>query len=197
MLIAFEGPDEVGKSTSAAALTSFDGPIYNATKTNHRLAQLIIADDHDLVQTFDRIDWFSHMVYRLALPDHEWNDDRPRTVFAMPDTHLVLKMHRPDSIIEASDEPGYTPSKVAAVNEMYYYQVDFLMALNRLKKYSLFKTVSVIEVVNDQRAGTFTQSLIAFDSPTNGWTREMLLHRLVDSDQSLLEFLREEDRKIG
>lgn len=197
MLIAFEGPDEVGKSTSAATLTSFDSPIYNATKTNHRLAQQALGGDHDLVQTFDRIDWFSHMVYRLALPTHEWNDDRPRTVFAMPDTHLVLKMHQPGSIIEAPDEPGYNPDKVAAANEMYYYQVDFLMNLNRLKDYALFKTVSIIEVVNDQRAGTFSQYLVAFDSPTNGWNRDMLLHRLVDSDQSLLEFLRGEDARIG
>ncbi|QZD98634.1 thymidylate kinase [Microbacterium phage Jemerald] len=197
MLIAFEGPDEVGKSTSAKALTSFDSPIYNATKTNHRLAQQAIGGAHDLVQTFDRIDWLSHMVYRLALPAHEWNDDRPRTVFAMPDTHLVLKMHRPGSIIEAADEPGYSPDKVAAANEMYYYQIDFLMNLNRVKDYSLFKTVSIIEVTNDQKNGTFSQHLVAFDSPTNGWSRDVLLHRLVDSDLSLLDFLRGEDARIG
>lgn len=198
MLIAFEGPDEVGKSTSAKALTSFNSPIYNATKVNHRLAQQALGGDRNLVQTFDRIDWFSHMVYRLALPGHEWNDDRPRTVFAMPDTHLVLKMHRPGSIIEAPDEPGYNPEKVSAANEMYYYQVDFLMALNKIKDYSLFKTISIIEVVNDQKAGTFQQHLMAFDSPTNGWSRDIIsLNRLVDSDKSLLEFLREEDRKIG
>ncbi|WNM75091.1 thymidylate kinase [Microbacterium phage Morrigan] len=197
MLIAFEGPDEVGKSTSAKALTSFDSPIYNATKTNHRLAQQAMGEAHDLVQTFDRIDWLSHMVYRLALPDHDWNDDRPRTVFAMPDTHLVLKMHTPGSIIEAPDEPGYNPAKVAAANEMYYYQVDFLMQLNRMKDYQLFKTVSIVEVRNDQKNKSFTQQLTVFDSPTNGHTRDMLLHRLVDSDKSLLEFLREEDRKIG
>ncbi|QWS69712.1 AAA-ATPase [Microbacterium phage WilliamStrong] len=201
MLIAFEGPDEVGKSTSAKALTSFDEPVYNATKTNHAALSMAVRNppegEADIVGTFDRIDWFSHMVYRLALPTHEWNDDRPRTVFAMPDTHLVLKMHQPGSIIEAPDEPGYNPEKVAAANEMYYYQVDFLMALNRLKGYALFKTVSIVEVVNNQQAGTFSQQLVAFDSPTNGHTRDMLLHRLVDSDQSLLRFLREEDRKIG
>lgn len=197
MLIAFEGPDEVGKSTSAAALTSFDSPIYNATKANHRRAQQALGGDHDLVQCFDRIDWFSHMVYRLALPTHEWNDDRLRTVFAMPDTHLVLKMHHPDSVIEAPDEPGYTAHKVSAANEMYYHQVDFLMHLNRIKEYELFKTISIVEVVNDQVDKVFKQRLIAFDSPTNGHTRDMLLHRLVTDDTSLLEFLREEDRKIG
>ncbi|QCW22314.1 thymidylate kinase [Microbacterium phage Luna18] len=197
MLIAFEGPDEVGKSTSAKALTSFMEPVYNATKENHAKLAMSVRNEAGLVGTFDRIDWFSHMVYRLALPTHEWNDDRPRTVFAMPDTHLVLKMHTPGSIIEAPDEPGYTPGKVAAANEMYYYQVDFLMQLNRLKDYQLFKTVSIVEVRNDQKNNSFTQQLTVFDSPTNGHTRDMLLHRLVDSDESLLEFLREEDRKIG
>lgn len=197
MLIAFEGPDEVGKSTSARALTSFDAPTYNATKVNHAKLAMAVRNDLSLVGTFDRIDWFSHMVYRLALPTHEWNDDRPRTVFAMPDTHLVLKMHKPGSIIEALDEPGYNPSKVAAANEMYYYQVDFMMALNRMRDYTLFKTVSIVEVINDQQEGTFEQRLVAFDSPTNGWNYDMLLHRMVNSDNDLLEFLREEDRKIG
>lgn len=199
MLIAFEGPDNVGKSTSASALTSFDSHIYNATKANHRRAQVAMGDEADsLVQTFDRVDWFTHMVYRLAFPKRDWNDDRPRTVFAMPDTHFVLKMHHPVlvDLIEDIDD-GIEKGKLGAANEMYFYQFDFLMGLNRMKDYELFKTMSIVEVANDPRDGTFSQKLVAFDSPTNGWSRDMLLHRLVDSDQSLLEFLREEDRKIG
>lgn len=198
MLIAFEGPDNVGKSTSASALTSFDSHIYNATKFNHRRAGIQLGGDRSLTQTFDRVDWFTHMVYRLAYPQRDWNDDRPRTVFAMPDTHFVLKMHHPvmvDLIEDIGD--GIEKGKLGAANEMYYYQFDFLMGLNRLKDYALFKTMSIIEVQSDPRDGSFSQKLVAFDSPTNGWSRDMLLHRLVDSDQSLLEFLREEDRKIG
>lgn len=199
MFIAFEGPDNVGKSTSASALTSFDSHIYNATKANHRRAQVAMGDEAaTLVQTFDRVDWFTHMVYRLAFPQRDWNDDRPRTVFAMPDTHFVLKMHHPVlvDLIEDIDD-GIEKGKLGAANEMYFYQFDFLMALNRMKDYSLFRTMSIVEVANDPRDGTFTQKLVAFDSPNNGFTRDMLLHRLVDSDQSLLAFLREEDRKIG
>lgn len=199
MLIAFEGPDNVGKSTSATALSSYDQPIYNATKANYAEA---LADHQtmtlDGVITFDRVDWFTHMVYRLAYPQRDWNDDRPRTVFAMPDTHFVLKMHHPvmvDLIEDIGD--GIEKGKLVAANEMYYYQFDFLMGLNRLKGYALFKTMSIIEVQSDPRDGSFSQKLVAFDSPTNGWSRDMLLHRLVDSDQSLLEFLREEDRKLG
>lgn len=199
MFIAFEGPDNVGKSTSALALSSYDQPIYNATKANYAEA---LADHQtmtlDGVITFDRVDWFTHMVYRLAYPQRDWNDDRPRTVFAMPNTHFVLKMHHPvmvDLIEDIGD--GIEKGKLGAANEMYYYQFDFLMGLNRLKDYSLFRTMSIVEVSNDPRTGEFSQKLVAFDSPTNGWSRDMLLHRLVDSDQSLLEFLREEDRKIG
>lgn len=199
MFIAFEGPDNVGKSTSASALTSFDSHVYNATKANHRRAQMAMGDEAaTLVQTFDRVDWFTHMVYRLAFPQRDWNDDRPRTVFAMPDTHFVLKMHHPVlvDLIEDIDD-GIEKGKLGAANEMYFYQFDFLMALNRMKDYGLFKTMSIVEVSNDPQAGTFSQKLVAFDSPSNGFTRDMLLHRLVDSDQSLLDFLREEDRKIG
>lgn len=199
MLIAFEGPDNVGKSTSATALSSYDQPIYNATKANYAEA---LADHQtmtlDGVITFDRVDWFTHMVYRLAYPQRDWNDDRPRTVFAMPNTHFVLKMHHPvmvDLIEDIGD--GIEKGKLVAANEMYYYQFDFLMGLNRLKDYALFKTMSIIEVQSDPRDGSFSQKLVSFDSPTNGWSRDMLLHRLVDSDQSLLEFLREEDRKLG
>ncbi|QOP65241.1 AAA-ATPase [Microbacterium phage Zayuliv] len=197
MLIAFEGPDNVGKSHSAAALTSFDGHIYNATKTNHALAVQAIGGDHDLVQTFDRIDWFTHMVYRLAYPERDWNDDRPRTVFAMPDTHFVLKMHHPLMVDRIEDiEDGIEAGKLAAANEMYFYQFDFLTQLNRYKNFALFKTMSIIEVANDPATGSFHQKLVAFSSPYDSWTRDMVLHRLVDDERSLLEFLREEDRKI-
>lgn len=197
MLIAFEGPDNVGKSHSAATLTSFDSPIYNATKINHRLAVRAIGGDNDLIQTFDRVDWFTHMVYRLAYPERDWNDDRPRTVFAMPDTHFVLKMHHPlmvDAIEDLGD--GIAAGTLAAANEMYFYQFEFLTRLNEYKQFALFKTMSIMEVANDPKAGTFHQKLVAFSSPYESWTRDMVLHRMVDDDKSLLEFLREEDRKI-
>lgn len=199
MLIAFEGPDNVGKSTSASALTSFDSHIYNATKANHRRAQVAMGDEAaTLVQTFDRVDWFTHMVYRLAFPQRDWNDDRPRTVFAMPDTHFVLKMHHPLMVDRIEDlEDGIEAGKLAAANEMYYYQFDFLTQLNVYKEFALFKTMSIVEVANDPTTGSFHQKLVAFSSPYESWTRDMVLHRLVDDDKSLLEFLREEDRKIG
>ena len=191
MFIAFEGPDNTGKSTSAASLTSFDSPIYNATKANHAGAIQAMGGDLGLVQTFDRIDWFSHMVYRLALPDREWNDERPRTVFSMPDTHLVVKMHHPQLAEFTADEVVDTP--IGKVNPMYYYFADFFMGLNKERGYDMFKSISIMEVMNNPNGGTFSQRLKAFDSPVLEWSD--VAHLEVDSDESLLKLLRDVDRQ--
>lgn len=195
MLIAFEGPDNVGKSTSAQTLDYLCQPTYNATKRIYEGWQN--QDLRELVHTFDRIDWLSHMVYRLAYPTRDWNDDRPRTVFAMPDTHLVLKVHDPSTVGLIEDlGDGLPRGSLAAVSDMYCDYFDFLMRVNRAKGYSLYKTISVMTVTSDPGKGMFRQRLTAFDSPYDSWRRDMLLHRLVDSDATLLEFLRDEDRKI-
>lgn len=203
MFIAFEGPDNVGKSHSALALDCAGMPDYNVTKKMHEanradwLGHKGDATRDPTPHTYDRVDWFSHMVYRLAYPQRDWNDDRPRTVFAMPDTHFVLKMHHPVMVdlIEDVDD-GIGKGTLGSANEMYFYQFDFLMGLNRMRDYSLFRTMSIMEVANDPRDGSFSQKLVAFDSPTSGFTRDMLLHRLVDSDESLLAFLSDENHKI-
>lgn len=192
MFIAFEGPDNVGKSTSAASLAWDNEAIYNATKDIHKTMQGGYQGEPDLVVTYDRIDWFSHMVYRLALPEHEWNDERPRTVFAMPDTHLVVKIHHPQ-LAELIQDELYESGKVAQVNPLYYYFADFFMALNRERNYSLFKTISIVEVLNNPSQGTFTQRLIAFDSPAVDWTEAESWD--VDSDEKLLDLLRHEEHQ--
>ena len=184
MLIAFEGPDNTGKSTSAANLSHNGQPIYNATKENHEYA--LTAGDKDLVQCFDRIDWFSHMVYRLALPDHDWNDDRPRTVFAMPDTHLVIKLHLPEMAVLITDEL-YTSGTVALVNPVYSNFASYFMHLNRAQGYSLFRSITVIEVNNDPVAGTFSQTIAAHESAVEF---EAAVSFSSDDDTMLLEFLR-------
>lgn len=200
MFIAFEGPDNTGKSTSAAALDSAGQPDYNATKALHaqnvadRQGQSLA--EQLVPHTYDRIDWFSHMVYRLSLPNHEWNDERPRTVFAMPDTHLVIKIHRPDLAQYISDEL-YEDGKLAEVNPMYFYFADFLTGLNRARGYALFRTVSMVEVSNDPRDGSFSQRLVAFDSPVTEFGPGMdtrLLPRLADDDESLLAWLQHDEQ---
>lgn len=199
MFIAFEGPDNTGKSTSAANLASDGKPFYNATKEGHaeRAAFSDRVQEPDLVMTYDRIDWFSHMVYRLALPDREWNDARARTVFAMPDTHLVVKLHRPDLANFTAEEVVDTP--ISQVNPLYYYFADFLMDLNRVRNYSLFKSISMVEVVNDPRDGSFSQSLVAFDSAAFSGDRisQLTLSRLVHTDEDLLTHLRSVDQHVA
>lgn len=202
MLIAFEGPDNVGKSTSAAQLSYNGQPIYNASKENYAEAQRDLSTttlprglEPDLVQTFDRIDWFSHMIYRLALPDREWNDDRVRTVFGMPDTHLVVKLHRPDTADFTADEVVDTPIK--SVNETYFLGVDMLGKLNYAHDYNLFKSITVMEVVNVD--GEYQQRVVHHDSTGIGdaefdWH---MLWNLVDSNEALLEFLHRVDQAIG
>lgn len=194
MFIAFEGPDQTGKSTSAANLASSGEAFYNATKPDHE--HIVGTQDGnmepDWVHTYDRIDWFSHMVYRLALPEKEWNDARPRTVFAMPDTHLVVKLHAPDlADFLAPEEVVETP--IGRVNPMYLYFADFFTGLNEEREYGLFKTISIMEVRNDTAAGTFTQSLASFSSPAIEWQDAM--SQGITSDESLLELLREEDQQ--
>lgn len=190
MLIAFEGPDNTGKSHSAQQLSAFP-PIYNATKENHAAAQLIVGAQKGLVHCFDRIDWMTHMAYRLALPDHEWNDPRVRTVFAMPDTHLVFKLHHVGMVPSRDDEEGYKEGVPRSVNDMYIHLSRVFMILNEARDYSLFKTITIMEVINDPSDGSFSQRIVDFSSPIYPWGS--VGTRLVHDDASLLEFLYNEE----
>lgn len=192
MLIAFEGPDNTGKSHSAQAISAMP-PIYNATKENYSPAQLIVGSEKGLVQCFDRIDWLTHMAYRLALPDHEWNDPRVRTVFAMPDTHLVFKLHHEGTVPSRDDEEGYADGSPSLVNSTYEHVSHFLMWLNESRDYSLFKTVTIMEVHQDDKTGLFIQRVKAFSSPLYPWGSPQT--RLVNDDNSLLELLQHEEAR--
>lgn len=192
MFIAFEGPDNVGKSTAAAKLASDEVAVYNITRDAH-LAFAADYTEPDIVVTYDRIDWLTHMVYRLALPTRNWNDDRPRTVFAMPDTHLVVKLHNPDTVPSTDEEEGYKDGQPLRVNRMYWYFTDFLMNLNRANSYELFKSVSIIEVTNTAQG--FSQRLADHDSPAFGFGS--VYQGAVDTDERLLGFLRYVDQHIG
>lgn len=202
MFIAFEGADDTGKSTSARNLDCAQQPDYNVTKAMH--AQNVAEQEPgtDMPHTYDRIDWFSHMVYRLAMPEKDWNDDRPRTVFAMPDTHLVVKLHHPDLAnftVAADPEDAATANRtrgvetpVGRVNPMYYYFADFFSALNEQRNYALFQTVSLVEVMNNPTEGTFSQRLVQFSSPVLDWN--LGTSPEVDTDDKLLELLHAEQQ---
>ncbi|AXH48557.1 hypothetical protein SEA_CLANCY_46 [Microbacterium Phage Clancy] len=199
MLIAFEGPDEVGKSTSAQNLSHNGKPVYNANVHNYAAVKADLANEPEVVQTFDRIDWLTHLVYRLSLPEFEWNDERVRTVFAMPDTHLVVKVHRITDEgnlaagVEAVGE-GYEPGNLDLVTQTYLHTVNLLASLNFMRNFNLFKTITVMEVYNDPASGTFEQKVILISAP--GWDRLYDIDSVVD-DATLLEFLRYADQRIG
>lgn len=190
MLIAFEGPDNVGKSTSATTLSAMP-PIYNATKENHAAAQLLVGAEKGTIECFDRIDWLTHMVYRLALPDHEWNDARVRTVFAMPDTHLVIKVHHESTVPQDDTEEGYAAGKPHRVNSMYRHYAHFLMSANELMDFALFKTISLVKVYNNLGTGEYMQRLMEFSSPV---TLSTVASRLVYNDETLVRLLEYEDQ---
>ncbi len=189
MIIAFEGPDKAGKSTSATALDHKNEPHYNMTKESHALALLADAQEAGLVRTFDRIDWMTHMVYRLALPGYEWNDERPRTVFTAPDTHLVFKVHDPAMAARIDDEL-YKGDKVAQVNAFYWHYAEHMIELNESRNFSLFKTVTILEVKNDPSEGTYQARIVDFSSPVTG----LGASRPMD-DKGLLELLTYEDQQ--
>lgn len=193
MFIAFEGPDNVGKSTSAANLASDGVAVYNATDEIHKGFHQLNQDEPDGVITYDRIDWLTHMVYRLALPDREWNDARVRTVFGMPDTHLVLKLHRPDTANFTADEVVDTP--IARVNPTYWTVVDMLARLNAFSNYSLFKSISMIEVVNTE--DSYSQQMVWHDNPSWSGYDGNILARMITNDDDLLAFLRDVEHRIG
>lgn len=185
MFIAFEGPDNTGKSTSAARLSHDNEPIYNATKENYNSVMLDYMDEPDLIKCFDRIDWLSHMIYRLALPTYEWNDARVRTVFAMPETHLVFKVHS-ELLAGRIEDELYDSGTVARVNPVYRLYAHHMSTLNRSRGYELFRSVSIMEVMYDPIDGSFHQRLVSVDSPVIGAEN---LHT-VNSDETLVEMLR-------
>lgn len=187
MIIAFDGPDKTGKSTSAAALDSTGTARYNMTKAQHD--DIMAIREPSLVYAFDRIDWLTHMVYRLALPGYEWNDERPRTVFTAPDTHLVIKMHTQGMAARIDDEL-YKGDKISQVNEMYFFTSTWLIETNEQRDFTLFKSISILEVENDPQEGTFSQKLVEFSSPVTGSGASRPI-----TNEGLLELLRYEDQQ--
>ncbi|USH44793.1 thymidylate kinase [Microbacterium phage Juanyo] len=192
MFIAFEGPDKTGKSTSAAKLAGNGEAIYNARKDVHALMQKDHLAAPEVPITYDRIDWLTHMAYRLSMPTREWNDDRIRTVFAMPDTHLVFKVHGEASLI--TDEL-YNMGELVRTNAAYFYISGMLAQINHEQDWNLFKTISVVEVSHDQESGKFDQRLVAFAAPGFPWGTQY--EKLVHDDESLLDLLRYADQHIG
>lgn len=205
MFIAFEGPDNTGKSTLARELDCAEQPGYNMTQASH--AEDIADWNGDGVtdlmpHSYDRIDWFSHMVYRLALTGHEWHDERARTVFAMPSAHLVILLHRPDIAATVTDGmahadigqsagPDYGEGDIGLVNSTYFYFANFFTGLNEERDYELFRTVSLVEIVNSE-AEPWSMRLASFSSPVTTWDPEA--SPPITSSETLLKLLQHDEQ---
>ena len=134
MLIVFEGPDKAGKSTWARQLDSFAAPRYNLKKGEYGCIR-----HTERVVTVDRLAWLTHSVYRLALPEYEWNDRAVRTVFAMPDAHLVF-MVPVDPHLNTTDEL-YSKEQSIRIQEAYREWCWMSFRLNSLQNGRLFRTI--------------------------------------------------------
>src|SRR5690606_31560468 len=94
----------------------------------------------------------------------DWNDDRVRTVFAAPDVHLVFKLHNPSNLLSIGDEL-YEGDQLPRVNAFYRQLADHLVTLNETFNYTLWKTVTLLEVT--RTPDSYTVSPLLFSSPLN------------------------------
>lgn len=192
-IIIFEGTDKTGKSTSAAKISSSGEALYNMNVHTYEEVKSSLKENEDLVFCFDRLDWFTHMVYRLAMPDYEWNDDRVRRVFTAPDAHLVIKAPKAESLPTLKDEL-YESGALAAVSLTYAMFAKILIQMNTALGQSLFKSISLIEVDTEN---DYKYKMIEFASIT----MDLSDAESVVDDESLLQLLQkvdhEEDQMVG
>jgi hypothetical protein len=110
----------------------------------------------------------------------------------MPDTHLVVKIHAAETVRGIKDELYDAGSPLAAVNDMYYYQTLFLIEMNKRTDYSLFRTISLVEVHSDIDNKVFAQRWLKLDSPIIDETE---VDAAFYTDDYLMTVLREEERQ--
>lgn len=191
MFIALEGADNVGK-TSMVNLTSSSCTAHSVTKETH-LSFTESADSHVPVM-YDRIDWMTHMIYRLAMPHHEWNDPRVRTVFSMPNTHLIVKIHDSEECMRNLTDELYDIS-VSDVNNAYDLFVNrFLIPFNNFMDFELFKSITVVKVHNDPVNRVFYQYISRICSPLEE-TLYKDKERIVNNDE-IIWILNELERNL-
>lgn len=195
MIIAFEGPDKAGKSTSASTLAYSGCSYYNMTKESYQIALEDQKNETGLISTFDRIDWLTHTIYRLALPGYEWNDERVRTVFAAPQAHLVFKIHNPDNFSLVQDDLYEEKVKevLPPVNTMYKAAISSLRDINEGADFSLFKSITTLEV---SHVGGYSFRCLDFSSPIHRLTTKYKDN--ITTDTHLMDLLlREEQHQLS
>ena len=132
----------------------------------------------------------------MALTDKEWNDERVRTVFAAPNAHLVIMTHDEMFMPQEDTEEGYELGAPAKVNSMYRLFAETLITANEMGGFSLFKTISVLTVINAPEKGYYGLRMTEFSSPLFPAGLPSVGQRLVTDSHSLLEFLQNQDRQL-
>lgn len=181
MLVAFEGPTNVGKTFAADKLSGGQS-IRGADRAMYKSAQELVKKHPGTVMCFDEVAWFSYLTRSLAWP--AGHDYPISPVFAMPDTHLVFKLYK----------HGLAPegSALEALNQVYTNTAHSLMALNESREYTLFKSVTIMEVSTSPLDGGRQQEVMEFSSPLHPWWGTTQT-RLVHDDLSLLDLLLTEE----
>lgn len=192
MIIAFEGPDKAGKSTSADTLSSIGESVYNLEEDGYDYLQKAL-EGTTTVETVDRVSWITHMVYRLALPHFVWyNHTEGYPVFAMPDTHLVFKTHDVtfSYLNKVPADVLYTSQESKDINKFYRIYAGQLMRMNEMLDFSLFKSITLVEVKNDGER--YSQAVTSVSSKKFSAQGKNTIH--IDSDLRLLKLLQEIDQ---
>lgn len=143
MIVAFEGPDGAGKTTLAH-------------KISYHYYYNLLAKDYPKVLAkkgitgIDRVAWITHYVYRLSLPYYEWHDPLIRTVFSMPEAHLVFLF---SSSFPKDDM--YTKEEYDLICRTYSEICSFFGSL-MLHPYAPFRSISCfysLDVCGEYRLG--------------------------------------------
>lgn len=195
MLIAFEGPDHVGRLEAADRLSGGQA-VPKLTRSYYRDALQVAEANKGIVQCFDGIGWLSHLVHRLALADGPGQEADAHTVFTMAETHLVFKLFR------RGEEPGIEEAEAhklgdpSVVNQVYTSFAHTLMALNESQDFALFKSVTIAEAFTDPLDGAKRMEVLEFSSPLQSPWHTSIRARLIQDDLSLFDMLSIEDASL-
>lgn len=150
MIVIFEGPDNLGKTYQANQLAANrelfpeGGEVfYNLTKDVYEDAlKRGIHCNPNYVMAVDRVDWITHLTYRLALPHYEWNDERPRTVFYPEEAHLLILI----PVNKAWEDELYTGYESDRVVNQYSITSEYLSNVWSSNRSETKKTKSTLYV---------------------------------------------------
>lgn len=130
--IVLEGPDEVGKTTLAQLMCG------------RQLGSLPAIPRRGAV--YDR-SWVTNMVYRIAMPMHDWSAYSSEPPTANPEVDLVILLpdfsRREKATAQTAGEHGYSAADYDRVVRAYH-DVYALLATSASRNSGLFRSVSLL-----------------------------------------------------